>query len=141
MFIYVPERWQPGFSGGADEDFDLHDHIKAFAAGMGVPVQLVREGRAISYGCQASVMWRIGLAIYAKAGGVPWKLAEAEPETAYIGISYSVRGAESDLPRFVTCCSQVFDSDGAGLEFVRTMHRKSTCTETIPSSPKTRCFG
>ena len=118
VFIYVPERWQPGFAGGAGDDFDLHDHIKAFAAGAGIPVQLVREGRAISYDCQASVMWRIGLAIYAKAGGVPWKLAEADPETAYIGISYSVRGAASELPRFVTCCSQVFDSDGAGLEFV-----------------------
>ncbi len=118
LFIYVPERWQPGFAGGADEDFDLHDHIKAFTAGAGIPVQLVREGRAISYECQASVMWRIGLAIYAKAGGVPWKLAETDPETAHIGISYSVRGAGSDLPRFVTCCSQVFDSDGAGLEFV-----------------------
>ena len=118
VFILVPERWQPGFAGGAGEDFDLHDHIKAFTAGVGIPIQLVREGSAISYDCQASVMWRIGLAIYAKAGGVPWKLAEADPETAYIGISYSVRGAESDLPRFVTCCSQVFDSDGAGLEFV-----------------------
>ena len=118
VFIYVPERWQPGFAGGAGEDFDLHDHIKAFTAGAGIPVQFVREGRAISYDCQASVMWRIGLAIYAKAGGVPWKLAEADQETAYIGISYSVRGAKSDLPRFVTCCSQVFDSDGAGLEFV-----------------------
>ena len=118
VFIYVPERWQPGFAGGAGDDFDLHDHLKAFTAGAGFPVQLVREGRAISYDCRASVMWRIGLAIYAKAGGVPWKLAEADPETAYIGISYSVRGAESDLPRFVTCCSQVFDSDGAGLEFL-----------------------
>ena len=118
VFIYLPERWQPGFAGGVGDDFDLHDHIKAFTAGAGIPVQLVREGSAISYDCKASVMWRIGLAIYAKAGGVPWKLAEADPETAYIGISYSVRGAESDLPRFVTCCSQVFDSDGAGLEFV-----------------------
>ena len=118
IFIYIPERWHPGFAGGMNEEFDLHDHIKALTAGMGIPVQLVREGRAIGYGCQASVMWRIGLAIYAKAGGIPWKLAEARPETAYIGISYSVRGAESDLPRFVTCCSQVFDSDGAGLEFV-----------------------
>ena len=118
VFIYVPERWRPGFAGGTNDDFDLHDHIKAFTAGAGIPIQLVREGRAISYYCKASVMWRIGLAIYAKAGGVPWKLAEADPETAYIGISYSVRGAESELPRFVTCCSQVFDSDGAGLEFV-----------------------
>jgi hypothetical protein len=63
-------------------------------------------------------MWRIGLALYAKAGGVPWKLSDTDPETAHIGISYAVRPVESDRPRFVTCCSQVFDADGAGLEFV-----------------------
>src|SRR3546814_19338438 len=63
-------------------------------------------------------MWRIGLALYAKAGGVPWKLADVEPDTAYIGLSYAVRPVETDKPRFVTCCSQVFDADGAGLEFI-----------------------
>lgn len=63
-------------------------------------------------------MWRIGLALYVKAGGIPWKLADANPEAAYIGISYAVRPVDSDRPRFVTCCSQVFDADGAGLEFV-----------------------
>ena len=63
-------------------------------------------------------MWRIGLALYVKAGGVPWKLAESDSETAYIGISYAVRPMESDSPRFVTCCSQVFDAEGSGLEFV-----------------------
>lgn len=140
VFIYVPERWQPGFAGGAGDDFDLHDHIKAFTAGAGIPVQLVREGRAISYECQASVMWRIGLAIYAKAGGVPWKLAEADPETAYIGISYSVRGAESDLPRFVTCCSQVFDSDGAGLEFVAYDAREVDVQQDNPFLSKNEMF-
>lgn len=140
VFIYVPERWQPGFAGGTDEDFDLHDHIKAFTAGAGIPVQLVREGRAISYDCQASVMWRIGLAIYAKAGGVPWKLAEADPETAYIGISYSIRGAESDLPRFVTCCSQVFDSDGAGLEFVAYDAREVDVQQDNPFLSQTEMF-
>jgi hypothetical protein len=36
-------------------------------------------------------MWRVGLALYAKAGGVPWKLSDTDPETAYIGISSAVR--------------------------------------------------
>jgi hypothetical protein len=58
------------------------------------------------------------LALYVKAGGVPWKLAETDPETAYIGISYAIRPPDSDKPRFVTCCSQVFDAEGSGLEFV-----------------------
>jgi hypothetical protein len=39
-------------------------------------------------------MWRIGLALYAKVGGLTWKLADTDPETAYIGISYAVRPLE-----------------------------------------------
>ena len=118
LFLYIPKRWESGFVGGPDDDFDLHDHLKAYTATRGIPIQLVREDKAVSYYCKASVMWRIGLALYAKAGGVPWKLAESDSETAYIGISYAIRPADSGRPRFVTCCSQVFDADGAGLEFV-----------------------
>jgi len=118
VFICIPTRWAPGFTGKDDDDFDLHDHLKAVTAARRIPIQIVREDRALAYPHKASVMWRIGLALYAKAGGVPWKLADAEPETAHIGISYAVRRPESDRPRFVTCCSQVFDGEGSGLEFV-----------------------
>jgi hypothetical protein len=118
LFIYIPERWSDGYVGGLAEDFDLHDHLKATTAARRLPVQLVREDKALAYRHRASVMWRIGLALYAKAGGVPWKLADTDPETAYIGISYAVRPPQSDRPRFVTCCSQVFDAEGSGLEFV-----------------------
>ena len=118
LFIYLPKRWMPGYTGGPEEDFDLHDHLKAATAALGLPIQLVREDRALAYRCQASVMWRLGVAVYAKAGGIPWKLVEGDPETAYIGISYALRPMGSDGSRFVTCCSQVFDADGSGLEFV-----------------------
>jgi hypothetical protein len=118
LFVYIPQRWAPGYVGGPLEDFDLHDHLKAATAARRLPIQLVREDKALAYPHQASVMWRIGLALYVKAGGVPWKLAEADPETAYIGISYAIRPLESNRPRFVTCCSQVFDAEGAGLEFI-----------------------
>ncbi len=118
LFIYIPQRWSSGYAGASNEDFDLHDHLKATTATLGLPIQLVREDSALAYPCQASVMWRIGLALYVKAGGVPWKLAESDSETAYIGISYAVRPTESDTPRFVTCCSQVFDAEGSGLEFI-----------------------
>ena len=118
LFIYLPKRWMPGYTGDPEEDFDLHDHLKAATASLGMPVQLVREDGALAYHCQASVMWRLGVALYAKAGGIPWKLAGADPETAYIGISYALRPTGSPGARFVTCCSQVFDAEGSGLEFV-----------------------
>lgn len=118
LFIYLPQRWSRGYVGTPDEDFDLHDHLKAATAARRLPIQLVREDKALTYQHRASVMWRIGLALYAKAGGVPWKLTDSDPETAYIGISYAVRPPDSDRPRFVTCCSQVFDAEGSGLEFV-----------------------
>ena len=118
LVIYLPERWVPGFTGRADEDFDLHDHLKASTAALGLPIQLVTEGGALAYHCQASVMWRLGVALYAKAGGIPWKLSETDPDTAHIGISYALRPMGSAGSRFITCCSQVFDADGSGLEFV-----------------------
>lgn len=117
LFLYLPQRWQPGFEF-PDDDFDLHDHLKAITAARRMPLQIVREDKAISYPDRASVMWRIGLALYAKAGGVPWTLADAEPDTAFIGLSYAVRPPDSVGSRFVTCCSQVFDAEGSGLEFV-----------------------
>lgn len=118
LFIYLPRRWESSFVGASGEDFDLHDYLKAATALRGIPVQLVREDKALAYPCRASVMWRIGLALYVKAGGIPWKLAEAESETAYIGISYALRPVTTQQSRFVTCCSQVFDAEGTGLEFV-----------------------
>jgi len=118
IFIYLPQRWASCFKGGLEDDFDLHDHLKAATAVKGIPIQLVREDKALVYPDRASVMWRIGLALYVKAGGIPWKLADTDQETAYIGISYALRKFESNTPHFITCCSQVFDAEGSGLEFI-----------------------
>jgi hypothetical protein len=140
LFIYLPSRWAPGFYGGPGEDFDLHDHIKAATAARRLPVQIVREDKALAYPCRASVMWRIGLALYAKAGGVPWKLADTDEEIAYIGISYAVRPMESDRPRFVTCCSQVFDAEGSGLEFVAYDAHEAEVQRDNPYLSRTEMF-
>lgn len=115
--IYLPNRWERGFFGPEGDDFDLHDYVKVIAAVRGLPTQVVNEDSALEYFCRCSVMWRLSIALYTKAGGVPWKLANTDPQTAYIGLSYALRHLATS-PRFVTCCSQVFDADGAGLEFV-----------------------
>lgn len=116
IVIALPDRWEPGFVGAEGDDFDLHDYVKAVTAMRGMPCQIIRESRALAYPCRCSVMWRQSIALYVKAGGVPWKLAETADDVAFIGLSYALRKQGSG--RFVTCCSQVFDADGAGLEFV-----------------------
>jgi hypothetical protein len=77
-------------------------------------------------------MWRIGLALYAKAGGVPWKLAEMDPETAYIGISYAVRP-----PMFRVKCEGFEQRHGGSLIETRTqvMIGEETCASHALSSP------
>jgi hypothetical protein len=116
--ILVDEQWEPGLRAKDDEDFDLHDYIKAIAASERMCVQIVREAGALNYGCRCSVMWRLGIALYTKAGGVPWVLADMMPGTAFIGIDYALRAASETDSRFAICCSQVFDAEGSGLEFV-----------------------
>jgi hypothetical protein len=118
LAIYLPNRWERGFWGPKGDSFDLHDFLKAIAAARGTPTQIINEDSALAYDCRCSVMWRLGIAIYCKAGGVPWKLAGGDADTAFVGLSYAIRDGSSGRPQFVTCCSQVFDSEGAGLEFV-----------------------
>ncbi|MBV8217442.1 MAG: hypothetical protein JO325_03185, partial [Solirubrobacterales bacterium] len=118
LMILLPERWEAGFEGPEDDAFDLHDYIKAQLAMRGLASQIIRDASGLSYFCRCSVAWRIGIALYSKAGGVPWKLADTDPDTAYIGLSYALRPKGAGGERFLTCCSQVFDADGAGLEFI-----------------------
>jgi hypothetical protein len=83
VFILLDKSWEEGFYGGEEDDFNLHDYVKALAAFEGIPTQFLNEDRSLAYRCRASVMWRLGIALYTKAGGVPWVLANMDPGTAY----------------------------------------------------------
>ena len=92
VVFYLPSRWEGHFTIG---EFDLHDHVKAAAARLGLPTQIVTD-QALSYHCRASVSWRLAMALYAKAGGTPYKLASGamlDPSAAYIGLAYGIRDA------------------------------------------------
>ena len=117
VVFYLPSRWEGHFTVG---EFDLHDHVKAAAARLGLPTQIVTD-QALGYHCRASVSWRLAMALYAKAGGTPYKLAAGgmlDPSAAYIGLAYGIRDAGRPGHGFVVCCSQLFDGQGGGLEFV-----------------------
>lgn len=114
--IYLPSAWSEAFR--SEDGFDLHDAVKAGAAGLGVPTQLLND-EVWTYRCRASVAWRLLTALYSKYGGSPWRIARstADTETAFIGLAYARKGRQGE-GRFAVCCSQVFDADGGGMQFV-----------------------
>lgn len=114
LMIRLPERWSEWFYGDGD-DFDLHDFIKVTAAGQGLATQIIRD-KALQYKDRCSVAWRLAIASYTKAGGVPWKLAETAPHSMFVGIGYALRSVGRN--RFAIGAAQVFDERGAGLQFV-----------------------
>jgi hypothetical protein len=114
--IHFPDAWM---SVLRTPDFDAHDVAKAIAARHQIPTQVIND-KAIDFNLRSQLCWRLAIAIYVKAGGIPWKLAPlagVPEDTAYIGLAYAIRKT-SDATHFVTCCSQVFDMDGGGMQFV-----------------------
>lgn len=116
VLVHLPDAWQVAFRMPG---FDAHDALKALGAEHGIPTQVIND-RVFTFSYKASLAWRLSIALYVKAGGIPWKLAPLKgvpDNTAYIGLAYALRGDPREA-RYVTCCSQVFDSDGGGMQFV-----------------------
>lgn len=114
--VHFPDGWN---QATRSKHFDAHDSLKALGAKYNIPTQVLND-RAFTFSHRASLAWRLATALYVKAAGTPWKLAPLKgvpSDTAYIGLAYALRGDQRDA-HYVTCCSQVFDMDGGGMQFV-----------------------
>jgi hypothetical protein len=116
IVFLLPAAWEP-LRLSADGALDLHDRLKATAALLGCPIQMIRETSALQFRYKCSMYWRLSIALLTKAGGVPFRMMRpTESDTAYLGLAYAIRGGTAN--EFVTCCSQVFDAEGGGFEFI-----------------------
>lgn len=118
VVVHLPDRWA---HASRTDTFDAHDALKALGAQFGVPTQVINDHSfGFSAKFAASIAWRLAIALYVKAGGTPWKLAPlpgVPEDTAYIGLAYALKPKQDGM-HYVTCCSQVFDMDGGGMQFV-----------------------
>lgn len=113
LYLFLPNEWGQCF---ITQGFNLHDYLKAYCARMGIPLQIINE-KSLTRRCRANVMWGLSLALYSKASGIPWKLNNQQTDVAYIGISYAMK-RNDEYTEYCTCCSQIFEPDGTGFEFV-----------------------
>jgi hypothetical protein len=61
--------------------------------------------------------WNLGVALYYKAGGKPWRLKSAREGVCYIGIAYRRRDPNSPSPT-ACCAAQMFLDSGDGIVFM-----------------------
>jgi len=120
---------ESGAKGDSSEAPDFHDWLKARAMNAGVPIQVVwpstydetkslpkTRGRKDKRQLQdeATRAWNFHLALYYKAGGVPWRMSRSATDmtTLYVGVSF-YRALEKT--RLQTSMAQVFNERGEGV--------------------------
>ena len=104
----------------ATEASDLRRLIKAAAMQLDIPTQLAKprtfktDSTDPSLQDEATRAWNFSVAIYYKAEGYPWKLANMESGTCYVGISF-YRDPPDSRGDMKSSVAQVFTHTGEGL--------------------------
>jgi hypothetical protein len=71
--------------------FDFHNALKVLAIKYGMVTQLIRPSTLkFSHDVQdeATIAWNFAVAIYYKGTGVPWKLADIDDQSCFVGLSF-----------------------------------------------------
>jgi hypothetical protein len=99
----------------SDTHHDLRRALKAEAMAFGIPTQILLEEtfrpKAGRRQDAATTAWNFFTALYHKADGHPWRLADAQPDTCYVGVSFFREFTENHLR---TSLAQAFTHTGDG---------------------------
>ena len=103
---------------------DFRRQLKARSMSSGIPVQIVRESTLrtsdeFEFGQRGLTplsdrAWNLGVALYYKAGGKPWRLSTARDGVCYVGLVYK-RSDPIHGDRTACCAAQMFLETGDGI--------------------------
>jgi hypothetical protein len=111
-------------------EVNFHNQLKARLLDYSVPTQIIRESTIAHrdflnrFGgperdldeLQSAIAWNIATAVFYKAGGRPWKIANIRDGVCYIGLVFK-QDDQSDDPRSACCAAQMFLDSGDGIVF------------------------
>lgn len=122
LFDALPRESIEGASSSSVEDLmsrDFRRALKAAAMDVGtpVPIQLVtpslfEEGHQRQQD-PATRSWNLGVGVFYKVGGIPWRLSPTSDQTCFVGISFHhLRTTKRHL--VYSSLAQAFSSEGDG---------------------------
>lgn len=117
ILIFFPERWfQLRAYRTEEEHFDVHDFVKSYCVQRGISTQFL-DADTLTLEDQCSVWWWLSLALYVKSMRTPWVLQSLDPETAFVGLGFSVDPSAPSGQHVILGCSHIYSSRGEGLQF------------------------
>ena len=110
---------------------DFRRALKARAMAANVPIQIATPylfEDDVANQDPATRAWNSSVALFYKAGGIPWRVRAHGPETCFVGISFHyLRTTKSDL--MYSSLAQAFSTEGEGFALKG---------ESVPRDPTTR---
>lgn len=95
---------------------DFRRALKARAMRVGMPIQMAREALLVDSDANqdaATRAWNMSVALYYKAGGIPWRIKNKGPETCFVGVSFHhLKTNQRHLVR--SSIAQAFSTEGDG---------------------------
>lgn len=117
VLVFIPDRWSIWRGYRDDQErFDLHDVVKAYCVQKGIATQFLEE-HTLSIDQQCRVWWWLSVALYAKAMRTPWVLEALDPDTAFVGLGFTIDRFAPQGRHVVLGCSHLYNAQGEGLQF------------------------
>jgi len=82
----------------------------------GIATQFLDQD-TFTYADQCRIWWWLAVALYAKAMRTPWALDGLDPNTAFVGLGYTVKKHAAKGQHVVLGCSHLYNAQGHGLQF------------------------